>query len=101
MFSPWHHLPVCGSEYGWQMRLALLASRLSGRYADRAVRSVFIYTREAHPGENYPAHAAMDDKRHHARAFKAEFGLKRMYRSPNGTIRNILTHRCRHEFHTV
>ena len=25
------------AKYGWQMRLALLASRLSGRYADRAI----------------------------------------------------------------
>ncbi|MDJ0785504.1 MAG: PPOX class F420-dependent oxidoreductase [Myxococcota bacterium] len=25
------------AKYGWQMRLALLASRVSGRYADRAI----------------------------------------------------------------
>ena len=25
------------AKYGWQMRLALLTSRLSGRYADRAI----------------------------------------------------------------
>jgi len=25
------------AKYGWQMRLALLASRLSGRYADRSI----------------------------------------------------------------
>ncbi len=42
--------------------------QLARRYADRAVRSVFIYTREAHPGENYRHHASMDDKRRNARA---------------------------------
>jgi hypothetical protein len=26
-----------GAKYGWQLRLALLTSRLSGRYADRAI----------------------------------------------------------------
>ena len=36
---------------------------LHARYADRAVRSVFIYTHEAHPGENYRHHTSMDDKR--------------------------------------
>jgi len=33
---------------------------LAGRYTRRAVRSVFIYTREAHPGENYRQHTSMD-----------------------------------------
>ncbi|MDH5749151.1 MAG: hypothetical protein OEY85_07555 [Rhodospirillales bacterium] len=50
---------------------------LADRYADRAVRSVFIYTREAHPGENYHHHQSMDDKRHNARAFKAHSKIKR------------------------
>lgn len=42
---------------------------LADRFASRAVRSVFIYTREAHPAENYRHHASMDDKRRNARAF--------------------------------
>ena len=50
---------------------------LASRYADRAVRSVFIYTREAHPGENYRHHTSMDDKRANARAFVEHSGLKR------------------------
>lgn len=50
---------------------------MAQRYADRSVRSVFIYTNEAHPGETYRHHATMDDKRHHARAFQTEFGLRR------------------------
>jgi PPOX class probable F420-dependent enzyme len=28
------------AKYGWQMRLALLASRISGRYADRAIITI-------------------------------------------------------------
>lgn len=41
---------------------------LATRYADRGVTSAFIYTRESHPAEHYPAHASMDDKRRSARA---------------------------------
>lgn len=50
---------------------------LSDRHANRAVRSVFIYTREAHPGEHYRHHATMDDKRHHARAFRDHCRVRR------------------------
>ena len=42
-----------------------------------AVRSVFIYTREAHPGENYPHHTSMAQKRSHARAMKEALGFQR------------------------
>ena len=38
---------------------------------------VFLYTREAHPGEHYPAHRSLEDKIHHARAFKKILGVKR------------------------
>src|SRR5438093_13400578 len=51
--------------------------KLAGRYADRAVRSAFIYTREAHPGENYRHHSSMDDKRRNARAFREHSKLRR------------------------
>ena len=47
------------------------------RFTDRAVRSVFIYTHEAHPGENYRHHTSMDDKRANARAFVEHSGIKR------------------------
>jgi len=47
------------------------------RLADRTVRSVFIYTREAHPGENYRHHLSMDDKRNNARAFQSHSKVKR------------------------
>jgi len=51
--------------------------RLADRYASRAVRSVFICTREAHPGENYRHHRSMDDKRRNARAFVEHSKLRR------------------------
>ena len=50
---------------------------MAARYAHRSVRSVFLYTREAHPGEDYRHHTSMDVKRHHARAFQAEFDVTR------------------------
>ncbi len=50
---------------------------MARRYADRAVSSVFLYTREAHPGEIYRHHTTMDDKRHHARAFKEHNQVER------------------------
>lgn len=46
-------------------------------YADRGVRSVFIYVREAHPGEHYPAHAAFEQKLQHARDFRERVGVTR------------------------
>ncbi len=50
---------------------------MARRHADRAVRSVFLYTREAHPGESYRHHTTMDDKRHHARAFRQHNSIER------------------------
>lgn len=50
---------------------------MAARYAHRSVRSVFLYTREAHPGENFRHHTSMEIKRHNARAFKAEFNVQR------------------------
>lgn len=50
---------------------------MARRWSDRAVRSVFLYTREAHPGEHYRHHTTMDDKRHHARAFRERNGSER------------------------
>jgi hypothetical protein len=50
---------------------------IADRHADQAVSSVFIYTREAHPGENYRHHTDMDVKRHHARVLRDDTGIKR------------------------
>jgi len=45
--------------------------------APRGVSSVFVYTREAHPGERFPAHRSLDQKVAHARAFKQLCGVER------------------------
>lgn len=37
----------------------------------------FLYTREAHPGEHYPAHRDFAHKLEHARAFARDFGIRR------------------------
>jgi hypothetical protein len=46
-------------------------------FAPKGISSIFLYTREAHPGENYPAHRSFEQKLAHARAFKAEFKIER------------------------
>ena len=50
---------------------------LADAYADRGVTSAFIYTREAHPGENYRHHTSMDGKRANARAFVEHSKVRR------------------------
>jgi hypothetical protein len=50
---------------------------LAERFANRGVSSVFIYTREAHPGENYRHHTSMEDKRAHARVFVTHSNVRR------------------------
>ena len=50
---------------------------LAERFANRGVTSVFVYTREAHPAENYRHHTCMEDKRSNARALVAHSGVKR------------------------
>jgi hypothetical protein len=50
---------------------------MARRYADKGIAFVFVYTREAHPGENFPAHRMMEQKLAHARAFKELFGIQR------------------------
>jgi hypothetical protein len=50
---------------------------IADRYADRAVRSVFVYTREAHPGEIYRHHTSMAGKRENAKALRSVVGIKR------------------------
>lgn len=43
----------------------------------RGVVSVFVYTREAHPGDHFPAHQTFDQKLAQARAFGREFRITR------------------------
>ncbi len=50
---------------------------LADRFADRGVTSVFVYTREAHPAENWRHHRTMDDKRAGARALEEHCQLRR------------------------
>lgn len=47
------------------------------RYAADGVGSVFLYTHEAHPGENYPHHTSMAQKFDHAWALRDVLGVTR------------------------
>lgn len=46
-------------------------------YRAQGVESLFVYTREAHPGENYPEHRSLDDKLAMAREFRKVVGIRR------------------------
>ena len=50
---------------------------MADRYASRGVTSVFIYTREAHPGEHYRHHSSIELKRRHARSFRDACNIRR------------------------
>ena len=49
---------------------------LASRYADEA-HFLFVYTREAHPGEHYPPHQYYEQKMLHARSFRERLGIGR------------------------
>ena len=46
-------------------------------FAEKGIAFVFVYTREAHPGENYPAHSSMEQKIVHARTFREQRRIER------------------------
>jgi hypothetical protein len=50
---------------------------MASRYADRAVSSVFLYTREAHPGELHPHVASFEEKLSNAREMAERAHIKR------------------------
>lgn len=50
---------------------------MAEEYVDKGFTFVFVYTREAHPGENYPVQRTMRQKLGHAKAFKEMFDLRR------------------------
>lgn len=50
---------------------------LHREYRDRGVQSVFLYVREAHPGEVYGEHDSFERKLEHAREFRHRFGVER------------------------
>jgi hypothetical protein len=51
--------------------------QLAERYAERDVESVFVYTHEAHPGENYPHLTSMEQKFRHACDLRDVLGVRR------------------------
>ena len=50
---------------------------LAEQYADQKVGSIFLYTHEAHPGENYPHLTSMEQKFRHAEALRDVLGVNR------------------------
>jgi hypothetical protein len=50
---------------------------IADRYAEYKVGSIFLYTHEAHPGENYPHLTSMPQKFEHARALRDILGVTR------------------------
>lgn len=52
-------------------------NELADDFAHEGVGSVFLYTHEAHPGENYPHLTSMEQKVAHARALRDVLGVDR------------------------
>jgi len=50
---------------------------LAERFSERGVGSVFLYTHEAHPGENYPHLTSLEHKFKHACALRDGLGVTR------------------------
>ncbi len=50
---------------------------MAREFEGKGVTFVFVYTREAHPGERYPAHRSMEQKLAHARSFRELLGIQR------------------------
>ncbi len=50
---------------------------MAKKYADLGFKFIFVYTREAHPGENYPAHQTLEQKLAHARSLKKVLDVQR------------------------
>src|SRR5215471_6095841 len=46
-------------------------------FAEHGVESVFVYVREAHPGEHFGPHDSLERKRAHAREFQRLFDVRR------------------------
>ncbi|HKW66163.1 MAG TPA: redoxin domain-containing protein [Terriglobales bacterium] len=51
-------------------------NRLYEQYSDGGVQFLFVYVREAHPGEDLPAHRSLDDKAEAAELFRQEEGVE-------------------------
>jgi hypothetical protein len=53
-------------------------NEIADRYSGSGFGSIFIYTNEAHPGENYPHLESMDQKFSHARDMRDVLNVSRM-----------------------
>jgi len=51
--------------------------KLAIEYRDKRFDFVFVYTREAHPGELRPHHTRFEQKLDQARAFQSQYDIKR------------------------
>ena len=51
--------------------------KLAVEYKDQGFDFVFVYTREAHPGEIRPHHTSFEQKLDQARAFQKEYDIQR------------------------
>lgn len=47
------------------------------QFLDHGIGSIFLYTHEAHPGENYPHLTSMEQKFKHARDLRDKLGVSR------------------------
>lgn len=52
-------------------------NEVAKQFAPHSVGSIFLYTHEAHPGENYPHLTSMGQKYRHARALRDQLGVTR------------------------
>lgn len=52
-------------------------NELAEQVAEHDVGSIFLYTHEAHPGENYPHLTSMEQKLRHAQALRDIYGVSR------------------------
>lgn len=50
---------------------------IADRYMEQGVGSIFLYTHEAHPGENYPHLTSMEQKFEHAKALQEVYRVTR------------------------
>ena len=50
---------------------------MAKKYTDLGFKFIFVYTREAHPGENYPAQSTLEQKLDHARALRQVLDVQR------------------------
>ena len=52
-------------------------NEIADRWAPQGVGSIFLYTHEAHPGENWPHLTSFEQKLRHARALRDILGVRR------------------------